>query len=57
MREVLFICLLVCGCTIGPYLIGRYFIKGILKGLDLYLGEKFVNYVNKNKKEDGKEKE
>jgi len=34
------------------YLMARVFMKGILQELDFYLGKKFLNYLNKNRKKD-----
>lgn len=50
--QVICILILVVVCS---YMIGRLFTKGILHELDLYLGNKFVNYINKHSKKDEKE--
>lgn len=52
MNQILLIFLVLIIVIIVSYFIGKFFAKGLLKEIDLYLGRKFVDYVNnKTKKE------
>jgi len=42
---------------LASYLISRAVAKGFFKELDIYLGRKFVNYVNTKKREKNDTKE
>jgi len=58
MSELIKILLIFLAFIVGGYLVGRSLTKGVLKELDLYLGRKFTNYVNKKqKKHDNNEEE
>ncbi len=59
MNSYLELLLIVILGISGGYIFGRLFTKGVFKEIDILLGKKFVEHLNKNKKkskENGKEK-
>jgi hypothetical protein len=40
----------------GGYLLGRVFTKGVFKEIDLFLGKKYINYINSKKQKENDDK-
>lgn len=58
MREVLLSIMIFFTIISVSYFIGKFFAKGLLKEIDLFLGKKFTDYINnKSKKEENGNKE
>lgn len=59
MKEVFLGILILFIIVLSSYLIGKFFAKGLLKEIDMFLGKKFIDYVNNNKskKEENDNKE
>ena len=58
MEGIIYVISIAVAVILGSYFVSRAVTKGILRELDLYLGNKFVNYVNtKKRKEDGNKEE
>jgi peptide deformylase len=57
MNQLLQVILILFIVVLSSYLVGKFFAKGLLKEIDLFLGKKFVDYINKSKKEKDDNKE
>lgn len=57
MKDLLITLAYIATFLIGAYLFGRLFAKGVLKEIDLLLGKKFTEYINKRKQKDNGKKE
>mgnify|MGYP001313562888 CR=1 FL=1 len=58
MNQLLQVISVLIIIVFASYLIGKFFAKGLLKEIDMFLSKKFIDYVNnKSKKEENGNKE